>query len=270
MDVPGDESSMDDEPRTPPAQSAASDPGATPTQQNPGEARTRKATQLQTAKSISKKTTRAASRAASRSQTPSIADDDDDTGAPLKPVHLLGNRTLEEKIIQANNDAIQKMAESNARMLAKFRASQTEAMEKTIQVAVVSGLSSLNQNVGRLAESLETISKNQSITSQLLSHLEGRLDGERPRSPTRSSSHRRSISTNAGYADDTQAEGSNQNAASAKGKGRREVDEDDDDDDDDEEFEYADNEDQAEKGIALKKKRKLTKTRKALDLQVRH
>ncbi|KAJ3810312.1 hypothetical protein EV368DRAFT_78388 [Lentinula lateritia] len=271
MDVTGDESSVDDEPRTPPAQSAASDPGATPTQQKPGEARTRKATQLQTAKSISKKTARAASRAA-RSRTPSTADDDDDTGAPSKPAHLLGNRTLEEKIIQANNDAIQKMAESNAQMLAEFKASQTEAMEKTIQVAVVSGLSGLNQNVGRLAESLETISKNQSITSQLLSRLEGRLDGERPRSPTRSSSHRRPMNTNAGHADDTQAEGSNQNAASAKGKGRMEVDEEDDEEDDDEEVEYADGEDQAEEGIALKKKRKLTKTRKALDLQdnIRH
>ncbi|GAW04452.1 hypothetical protein LENED_006241 [Lentinula edodes] len=229
MDMTGDESPVDDgEPCTPPVQSAAFDPGATPTQKKPGE-------------------------------------------AWLEETLTKRMLTLEEKIIQANNDAMQKMAESNTRLLTEFKTIQTEAMEKSIQTAVVSGLSGLNQNVGRLTESLETISKTQSITSQLLSRLEARLDGERSHSQARSSSHFRSMSTNAGHADDTQAEGSNQSPASAKGKERMEVD-DDDDYEDYEEAEYADGEDQVEEGNTLKKKWKATKTKRALELQenIRH
>lgn len=149
---------------------------------------------------------------------------------------------------------MQKMVESNTKILAEFREANSRAVEDSITTSVASGFSQLTSSVNGLTKSIEGLNKNQLIQAHLLSRLESRLDESRSSSPRQSSEgspHRAQSSTPFNENGTSDAEEEEENW----GEGREA----------DQEGDYGDHGDTFPPHGGKKRARK---TRKELDLQV--
>ncbi|KAJ3780025.1 hypothetical protein GGU10DRAFT_381325 [Lentinula aff. detonsa] len=184
-------------PGTPPEQQGLFDPEATPTQHRT-QAGSSRVLRQQTQSSKSKpqatdagkrvpRRTRATSKGLSETMSSDDNDpgDRNDAGALLEPLEKVFNQRLvafERKFTEANSKFIQEMVESNNRLIADFKTTQSQAIETSVKTAVASGI---GEGLAPLTESLKTIDKNQRMQTELLIRLASSLD--RDRSSSRSS-----------------------------------------------------------------------------------
>ncbi|KAJ3886970.1 hypothetical protein GG344DRAFT_81188 [Lentinula edodes] len=184
-------------PRTPLGRNTGAIPGVTPTQQNPNYVPHQEELQGTGNSGRTSRNLRSASQnrpSSSASSSKGTSDKETFDGISLekliKPLEQVFNNRLsavEDKMLRANNLTMQKMVESNTKILAEFREANSRAVEDSITTSVASGFSQLTSSVNGLTKSIEGLNKNQLIQAHLLSRLESRLDESRSSSPRRSS-----------------------------------------------------------------------------------